>query len=134
MTLINFDRSIEESKLMATQHEAEMTALRERCVSLQKQVQKQHIEYEDLTQQMRQLVEAQWNTVNRLNPSQGISPQSQCRWKAKLAQDHFHLFVGLLFCQVREPAILPSHLMSLAFRITCLEQVVVPVPKHRPQQ
>lgn len=58
-------RSLEESQGMAARHQAELNAMRAHCASLQQQIQQQQKEYDDLTQQMRQLVEAQWNAVNR---------------------------------------------------------------------
>ena len=59
---------------MVQRHEEEMNLMRSRCAGLQKQVEQHQKEQNELTQQMRQLVEAQWNTVNRLgNPSPGES-------------------------------------------------------------
>lgn len=60
-----FNRSVEESQAMAARHQAEINAMRAHCASLQQQIQQQQKDYDELTQQMRQLVEAQWNAVNR---------------------------------------------------------------------
>lgn len=52
-------RNMEETRLMVARHEAEVKELRERCSSLQNKIQRRHREYEQLTQNMKQLLEAQ---------------------------------------------------------------------------
>jgi len=44
---------------MVTRHETEVKELRERCSLLQSKVQRRHREYEQLTQNMKQLLEPQ---------------------------------------------------------------------------
>lgn len=56
---------------MESRHQAEISKMTAQCSSLLQQVQRQKKEYDDLTRQMRELVEAQWNTVNRIQPSSG---------------------------------------------------------------
>jgi len=53
------DKNIEETGLMVTRHETEVKELRERCSLLQSKVQRRHREYEQLTQNMKQLLEPQ---------------------------------------------------------------------------
>ena len=50
---------------METRHQEEITALRQ-------EIKYQKKEHENLTRKMRELAEAQWNTVNRI-PSSGTS-------------------------------------------------------------
>lgn len=66
-------RSIEESQAMVARHQSEMNKMKTLCSALQHQVQQKQQEQDQLTQQMRQLVEAQWNTVNRIHSSSELS-------------------------------------------------------------
>ena len=51
---------------MAQRHGEEMSMLRSRCSVLQQLADKNQEERNHLQNEMRRLVEAQWNTVNRL--------------------------------------------------------------------
>lgn len=57
---------------MEARHKAEIQKMRAKSSLLLQQVQQQKKEQDDLTRQMRELVEAQWNTVNRIQPSSGL--------------------------------------------------------------
>ena len=63
------DRNAEEINLMTARHQSEVNELRDHSSSLQNKLHKQQREYERLTQNMKQLAEAQWQTVNGIRPS-----------------------------------------------------------------
>lgn len=56
---------------LKAQHQAEMQKMRNHNILLFEQNQQQKKEMDDLTRQMREQVEAQWNTVNRIQSSSG---------------------------------------------------------------
>lgn len=53
-------KSLEEAQTVEARHQAEVSKLRAL-------IQQQKKEYDDMTSHMRQLAEAQWNTVNRVH-------------------------------------------------------------------
>ncbi|XP_057381397.1 centrobin-like [Daphnia carinata] len=64
-------KSLEESQAREARHQEEMKAMRAQCTTLLQQVKYQKKEHDELTRKMRQLAEAQWNTVNKITPSSG---------------------------------------------------------------
>lgn len=68
------EKNVEETRLMVTRHGAEVKDLRERCSLLQNKVQKRHREYEQLTQNMKQLLEAR-ESRHREDRGRGYSDQ-----------------------------------------------------------
>ncbi|KAI9552759.1 hypothetical protein GHT06_020639 [Daphnia sinensis] len=64
-------KSLEESQAREARHQEEMKAMRAQCTTLLQQVKHQKKEHDELTRKMRQLAEAQWNTVNKITPSSG---------------------------------------------------------------
>lgn len=64
-------KSLEESQAKEARHQEEMKAMRAQCSTLLQQVKCQKKEHDELTRKMRQLAEAQWNTVNKITPSSG---------------------------------------------------------------
>jgi len=76
------NKNTEEINLMTARHQSEVNELRDHSSSLQNKLHKQQREYERLTQNMKQLAEAQWQTVNGIRPSkqtkQGSSYKTKC--------------------------------------------------------
>ena len=70
LQILSSFRNLEESQALEARHQAEVSKLRAL-------IQQQKKEYDDVTSHMRELAEAQWNTVNRVHhPSgKGVGPR-----------------------------------------------------------
>lgn len=58
--IVSITRNLEETQALEARHQAEVSKLRAL-------IQQQKKEYDDVTSHMRELAEAQWNTVNRVH-------------------------------------------------------------------